>query len=484
MVSKTTRKFGTIETIKFEDPNIQVAEVVASFAGSVLDVAHVGQSRSHRNRYLIGESDEANFKVPGADLPNPAASPLVSRDADGYALTFTPSMRGSVEFGGVALSLADLVASGRARVTDGAHRFVLPSGAKAKVMFGDVRFDIALVHRGCVVAGRGEIDRPFWGYFGGTATLGTVLYLLMRSMPEDALAMQQAEYEASMRLITYLPQVDEQKVAEPIGVDDTATGEQAGDGQTSERVAGPSRRASAMKSRSTDGPTGPVGPRRVSASMSRNFDLGADASKRGILGMIPSQDRFLAYSGLYTVGAEDTGVWSNAAGVGYLAASGPGGTDLAFTPKGGDTASGVLDMDARDLVGCCGGSRDSHGSKRGASGFGPRKEKVPTLRIEKDDASGPLEKDMIRRFVRGHLNEIRHCYNEGLSRNPQLEGRVTVQFTITGTGTVAAAVVQENGTNDSKVASCIAGAIKRWKFPRAQSGGTTMVTYPFMLTAM
>jgi len=32
------------------------------------------------------------------------------------------------------------------------------------------------------------------------------------------------------------------------------------------------------------------------------------------------------------------------------------------------------------------------------------------------------------------------------------------------------------------VANCVAGAVKRWKFPKPQTGGTAMVTYPFQFS--
>src|SRR5690606_38262788 len=103
--------------------------------------------------------------------------------------------------------------------------------------------------------------------------------------------------------------------------------------------------------------------------------------------------------------------------------------------------------------------------------------------VGKGTVKGDVDKDMIRRIVRAHINEVRSCYNAGLTRNPSLDGRVTISFSIVGNGKVASSTVQENTTKDSATANCIAKAVKRWKFPRVGNGGTALVSYPFRLTS-
>jgi TonB family protein len=106
---------------------------------------------------------------------------------------------------------------------------------------------------------------------------------------------------------------------------------------------------------------------------------------------------------------------------------------------------------------------------------------VPRVRVAKAQVKGSLDKDIIRRIVRAHINEVRYCYNQGLTKDPNLEGRVKVQFTIGPTGAVPVAVVAEKTIKDNNVAQCIAKAVKRWKFPRPPQGGNVVVTYPFVL---
>jgi TonB family protein len=113
---------------------------------------------------------------------------------------------------------------------------------------------------------------------------------------------------------------------------------------------------------------------------------------------------------------------------------------------------------------------------------------VYPIRLHSSDApmstarvKGALDKDVIRRIVVAHINEVRHCSDQGLVRDPDLEGRVAVQFTIGPTGRVPVAVVKESSLGDPHVGTCIAKAVKRWSFPEPAGGGNVVVTYPFQL---
>lgn len=569
-ISTSARPDVSIDLSKVEDADAQVAEVIATFGRSVVDVAHVGQIRGrqrsavplmafggvvmaaglglfgyeisqpwaehtaavaeaakhHREApeapglgtgslgmflalmglvpflagslrrrdvglevYTIGESPEANFKINGAALPNPGASPLVSRTADGFALAFTPVMQGSVELGDQQVSLSDLVASGRAVAHDGAYHYALPHGAKARVEHGDVGFHVNLVNRGAIVAGRGEVDWSFWSYFGGTATIGTAFYLLMRSIPDDAMAMQMADDEAAARFAAYFHQANEVDEAEPVEMDSEVPDEQAQSGETGKRASGTEGKLGDPKERNNAGAYAARGPKNSVPQVAREFDPVASAREAGILGILAQQNgHFLASAdgGAFTIGQDDADLWGNVVGVEHAAAYGNAGMGLIGSGRGGGgNAGGLIGMGNTALLGHGNGHgglyHGDQGGKGGVSGFGDRKQKVPDTRVGKGSVTGDIDRDMIRRIVRAHLNEVRSCYNAGLTRNPNLEGRVTVQFSIVGSGKVASSVVQENTTKDSAVADCIAKAVKRWTFPRVGKGGTALVSYPFLL---
>ncbi|MGB1016510.1 MAG: AgmX/PglI C-terminal domain-containing protein, partial [Nannocystaceae bacterium] len=88
---------------------------------------------------------------------------------------------------------------------------------------------------------------------------------------------------------------------------------------------------------------------------------------------------------------------------------------------------------------------------------------LPKMDVEGD--TGGISKKVIRRIVRAHINEVRFCYNEGLTRDPELAGRIVVGFTIGADGNVVESKVAETTLGDSSVDTCIATAVGRWKFP-------------------
>lgn len=94
--------------------------------------------------------------------------------------------------------------------------------------------------------------------------------------------------------------------------------------------------------------------------------------------------------------------------------------------------------------------------------------------------TGSMDKEMIRRIIQSHLDEVRFCYEKKLVKNATLQGRVMIQFTIGHAGTVAAAIVQNSTIDDADVGSCIASATHGWRFPQT-CGGIVIVSYPFVL---
>jgi len=136
----------------------------------------------------------------------------------------------------------------------------------------------------------------------------------------------------------------------------------------------------------------------------------------------------------------------------------------------------VVTIGDRCLIG-----KGSGGGMGYGRGFGGRGSSVPTVRQAKAEIQGALDKDIVRRIVRAHINEIRYCYNQSLARDPRSKGRVAIQFTIAPSGKVPSAVVQETTAKDPGLGNCMAQSVKRWTFPKPTDGGAVIVTYPFVL---
>jgi len=193
-------------------------------------------------------------------------------------------------------------------------------------------------------------------------------------------------------------------------------------------------------------------------------------------------------SGLYAMKGPKDAVAENEAWGGLVGqevgdAYGVGGLGLVGTGRGGGgTGEGTIGLGNTGLIGKGGDGGTGTGYGRGAgAGFGGRGTSVPTVRQAKATVSGALDRDIIRRIVRAHINEVRYCYNQGLARDPGLAGRVAVNFTIDGSGKVSAAVVGETTLKDAAVGACTSAAVQRWTFPKPKGGGTVEVAYPFVL---
>jgi hypothetical protein len=87
----------------------------------------------------------------------------------------------------------------------------------------------------------------------------------------------------------------------------------------------------------------------------------------------------------------------------------------------------------------------------------------------------------IQAGVRAKFDEFRACYEEGLTRNPRLAGKVTTTFVIERNGFVTAVAIAESSIPDCAVPLCMVKAFRSLEFPKPD-GGIVKVTYPIMFS--
>lgn len=109
----------------------------------------------------------------------------------------------------------------------------------------------------------------------------------------------------------------------------------------------------------------------------------------------------------------------------------------------------------------------------------------PTAAIPADETNeqGSLSRSAIQRVIRGHMSEVRACYERGLMERPTLAGRVNVAFVISGSGSVQSAELESSDLAAPSVERCITSAVRSWTFPAPQGGVAMSITYPFVLHA-
>lgn len=437
--------------------------------------------------YTIGEGPEASFATPADALPSPTAFPLVRQDADGQArVRFTADMEGDVTIEGEQHRLEALIESGQATAEGASFSLPLRAGARCRIRHGGLTFFVNSVAPGKVVAKRAETDKPFWLYNAASLlAVGTLLGLAHLAMPNQGDFSLGDEVSVN-RFVGYIQQPDERdEPEEPTSSDEDESGEPSTEGARAPGAEGemgnPDRKPSTPKRFAMKG------PKDAPVQMSRNFSPDVAARQAGILGMIQQDSgHFLASpsGGAFSMGNDDDDLWGNLTGTDVGESHGAGGLALMGRGKGGGgDASGVLGLGRVGTIGGRGGygTCDNCGGGGRGAGFGRRGKRTPKPRIGKGEVRGALDKDIVRRVIRSHINQVRHCYNEGLVGDPSLRGRVSVQFSINGKGKVPMAVVAETSVKDPNVGRCIAKAVRRWKFPQPQGNGTVMVTYPFVL---
>ncbi|MFN7130753.1 MAG: AgmX/PglI C-terminal domain-containing protein [Myxococcales bacterium] len=97
--------------------------------------------------------------------------------------------------------------------------------------------------------------------------------------------------------------------------------------------------------------------------------------------------------------------------------------------------------------------------------------------------TGTVQKAAIRSAVQAILPDVRACYEEGLKNDPDLEGRVVVEFEIEardGKGRVVSGHVFDAETQSPFFEACVLSKISGAQFDAPEGGGTVKVRYPFV----
>lgn len=144
------------------------------------------------------------------------------------------------------------------------------------------------------------------------------------------------------------------------------------------------------------------------------------------------------------------------------AAGGAGGLGLSGIGQGGGgTARGS-------------GAGQGFGAGHGRLG-GSHRSRVPKVRMQTTQVTGALPSEVIQRIVRQNFGRFRTCYERGLARNPDLEGRVVTRFFIDAQGNVTRAFNDDSDLPDVEVVECVVRAYHFLSFPAPEAGEVTVV---------
>lgn len=104
---------------------------------------------------------------------------------------------------------------------------------------------------------------------------------------------------------------------------------------------------------------------------------------------------------------------------------------------------------------------------------------------EETSVEGGLDKEVIAKYIESQLNEIRYCYERQLSAQPDLYGKLKIEFVIGASGEVEKQEIGKQSTlNNSLVHGCILRRVAKWKFPAPRGGTKVVVSYPLLFKSM
>lgn len=178
---------------------------------------------------------------------------------------------------------------------------------------------------------------------------------------------------------------------------------------------------------------------------------------------------------------------------GPLASTSPlavGGDDPSSEIGGGSSRIGFKDGghggDGDDpwvLVGMPNG-RDPDGRDRRTTVAIGRKspKKVPPTVVGSGTTLGGCDKGDIAKQVRARGSMVRACYEMQLLSTPTLQGKLAVQWTIAGDGSVTGEKVASTSmVDENRVSDCVLRTIRRIRFEAPQAG-TCVIQWPFVFS--
>ncbi len=449
---------------------VDVAVAACLVAGTWAVMRWIDRGRSAGERaYTIGPDPQASFAVAAAAVPEPRFT-LVRVDAAGdFVLDVAAGMAAQRTAEGATTPLLP-----------GTHR--LAAGARARVDAGGATFFVANVPAPRRQAMPRGIDWTREIYLGGvTLAVSAFLFVLYSIPPSPQSLALDLVHDNHLARFVLVPPEPPPPPPMPGPANDTASA-----GHAAREKAGTLGKPTADKRTGQIKLPGPVSRDKVITAAQ------TAAQTAGIIGIFRSREGSHIGS-LFgpgnALGDDAPQILLGLAGTELSDGYGSGLDELGHGPGGGGDGDHTIGAGPLGAIGFCRGAACRDGDKSYArsapTGDLVHRAKAPDVvpgvaTVKCGVNASCLDREIVRRVIRQHKNEVRYCYERGLASKPELSGRVVTAFTIATTGRVLGSAVTESSLRDRDVEQCIAEAVRRWEFPSTQQMAT--VSYPFMLT--
>jgi pSer/pThr/pTyr-binding forkhead associated (FHA) protein len=475
------------------DSSEMAVEVVIMWGElSILHVDHLSPPRA----YYVGEATDAKGKpatdfLIGSESVGTDRLPVAVESGASVAAVIPAGATGDVTINNQSITFEELAAQGQLQACgqlNGAMQYPLPPGATARVQYRGFTFILKPMSAARRVGIGGN---PYLHWKDSIWTIASMAFhigmlLLFYFLPPRSSSLSLDLLNEDSRLVRYLiepPETVEEET--PEWLDETKMeDDEGGKGKRHKDEEGQMGKKDEKKTKNKFGIEGPENNEDPHMAREEAKEMAANA---GIIGILKASVG--AWNSPTSPYGRDTALGNDPmSALGALMGDqigsnfGFGGLGLRGTGRGGGgTGEGTIGLGNIGTIGHGAGGGTGSGYGRGAGGFRGRDAKVPHIRSGKADVRGSLSKEVIRRIIHRHINEVRFCYEQELNQRPDLQGRVSIKFIISPTGAVQTAAKADSSLGNAKVEGCIVNAVRRWTFPSPEGGGIVVVTYPFVL---
>ncbi len=419
----------------------------------------------------IGDSIKAHFVIPSGDFPS--KFPIFYYKFGRYELVIMPQMTGKVNLRGKIIVLEDAVKKGLLKKRGSVWVLPLTNDARGKIKVGSVtvlfqfipppprppKLKLPRSIRGSWVE---TIDWPYFWIQVVVLSLGYLFYgVYLPSLPPPAPTTLENMPNRFAKLIApKMKEVESKEVKH----------EEKGLKQKSTRTVAKKEAEPEIKPRKHHGAPRSKAQRQKEEAV-RQAEIRKKAASIGLLKIIGGKGSGSGdiVSDVLGEGGKDRDIDSVLKGVKHIGIA----TDASQRSRRGNA-----DAVASAKIGNLDIKKSS-----GKVALAARQERKVAARTSfgRPEIDGAMDQKSVVKVVRRRSRAIKRCYEKALKADPNLKGKVTVDWIINMRGRVENAEISSDTVHNAAMSQCILKVVRRMRFPKPD-GGPVPVSYPFVFS--
>jgi FHA domain len=431
---------------------------------------------------LVGEGPRCHFRMTGPALPGDAF-PILRHEAGDYRFLFLRAMNGAVVEKGVSRSLAELVQARSATPDDATEGAFSVSVPRAGVVYADLGSGLRVEARykrpprAAVVPWWEKLDYRYLNLLLVLLFIQGGFIVAAKTTTRDVDLVQDDLAKGQQRMAKFvIKPLEAQPKRNPYLEKLKADLKKEQPGEMAERHKGEEGQMGRKDAPRTNGRSAPRAIDPNAKELVKNSGLlAAIGNAKGMGGL----STVFGQGGL---GGDLKGAIGNMFGPVVGDSYGVGGLGLKGKGTGGGGGGDTIGIGGVGTKGR-GGGLGGYGT--GVGGLGSKRDRDIAIASGDTRVLGAIDPELVRKVIRDHADQVRYCYEQQLTLNPKLAGKVAIKWQINADGSASATIIDPGNPIDSAglrtVADCIMSRIKTWEFPKPKGGGMAIVTYPWIL---